>query len=120
MRSYSPTVTPAGTSIWISTFAVAMGSSVNQEIGCFQLHPTLCRHRLAAKGQNAQRCTYQRESQFEGHPFCGEWFPTFRQYIIHCLELAGHRFPHTDEIFSARLDGFWFVLRRFLFGFFLG
>src|ERR1700723_2243132 len=62
MRSYSPTVTPAGTSIWISTFAVAMGSSVNQEIGCFQLHPTLCRHRLAAKGQNAQRCTYQRES----------------------------------------------------------
>src|ERR1700723_2636359 len=63
MRSYSPTVTPAGTSIWISTFAVAMGSSVNQEIGCFQLHPTLCRHRLAAKGQNAQRCTYQRESR---------------------------------------------------------
>jgi hypothetical protein len=42
---------------------VAMGSSVNQEIGCFQLHPTLCRHRLAAKGQNAQRCTYQRESR---------------------------------------------------------
>ena len=35
---------------------------MNQEIGCFQLHPTLCRHRLAAKGQNAQRCTYQRES----------------------------------------------------------
>src|ERR1700727_250731 len=71
MRSYSPTVTPAGTSIWISTFAVAMGSSVNQEIGCFQLHPTLCRHRLAAKGQNAQRCTYQRESQHNHYLFPG-------------------------------------------------
>jgi hypothetical protein len=39
-----------------------MGSSLNQRIGSFQLHPTLCRHRLAAKGQIAQRCTYQRES----------------------------------------------------------
>src|ERR1700723_2937841 len=75
MRSYSPTVTPAGTSIWISTFAVAMGSSVNQEIGCFQLHPTLCRHRLAAKGQNAQRCTYQRESLADARATELDWEP---------------------------------------------